>query len=178
MQNTERAPHRDPEDLRASLLYPLMLIAAIAVIVFSIVGIASLTGVMPRSLSGSHSASPDGGSQPAARSETRRKAVPAAREHSSGVVKSIHPVQTRIAEPAIRAKSSVPGAETASAGARPAPLAGAAHTGREFINPNVTYMVRVRMDDGRLRTFYEASQPGYGVGQKVLVTGQSIVAEG
>jgi hypothetical protein len=175
MQNTERVPHRDPDDLRASLLYPLMLIAAIAVIVFSIVGIASLTGVMPRSLSGSHSAAPDGGRQPAARSETRRKAAPTAREHSSGVVKSIHPVQTRIAEPAIRAKSS---AETASGGARPTLLAGAAHAGREFINPNVTYMVRVRMDDGRVRTFYEASQPDYGVGQKVLVTAQSIVAEG
>jgi hypothetical protein len=178
MQNTERAPHRDPDDLRTSLLYPLMLIAAIAVIVFSIVGIASLTGVMPRSLSDSHGAAPDGGSPPAARSETRRKATPAAREHSSGVVKSIRPVQTRIAAPAIRPKSSMPGAEAAVGGARSTLLAGAAYAGQELINPNVTYMVRVRMDDGQLRTFYEASQPGYGVGQKVLVTEQSIVAKG
>lgn len=35
------------------LLYPMMVIAAIAVIVFSILGIASVTGWMPSALSGS-----------------------------------------------------------------------------------------------------------------------------
>ena len=35
------------------LLYPMMVIAAIAVIVFSILGIAAITGWMPSALSGS-----------------------------------------------------------------------------------------------------------------------------
>ena len=34
------------------LLYPMMIIAAIAVIVFSIVGIASITGLMPNAMIG------------------------------------------------------------------------------------------------------------------------------
>ena len=37
----------------SGLLYPMMVIAAIAVIVFSIVGIASITGWMPRAMVGS-----------------------------------------------------------------------------------------------------------------------------
>jgi hypothetical protein len=38
------------------LLYPMMIIAAIAVIVFSIVGIASITGLMPHAMIGSRTA--------------------------------------------------------------------------------------------------------------------------
>jgi outer membrane lipoprotein SlyB len=38
------------------LLYPMMVIAAIAVIVFSILGIASMAGWMPRAMIGSHTA--------------------------------------------------------------------------------------------------------------------------
>jgi outer membrane lipoprotein SlyB len=38
------------------LLYPMMIIAAIAVIVFSIVGIASITGLMPNAMIGNGTA--------------------------------------------------------------------------------------------------------------------------
>ena len=52
----------------SGLLYPMMLIAAIAVIVFSVVGIATMMGWMPRALSGSSTAgsamAPAGGAQP------------------------------------------------------------------------------------------------------------------
>jgi len=41
---------------RSGLLYPMMVIAAIAVIVFSIVGIASMAGWLPSSLIGRASA--------------------------------------------------------------------------------------------------------------------------
>ena len=41
---------------RSGLLYPMMVIAAIAVIVFSIVGIASMAGWLPNSLIGRASA--------------------------------------------------------------------------------------------------------------------------
>lgn len=38
------------------LLYPMMIIAAIAVIVFSVIGIASITGWMPRAMLGTAAA--------------------------------------------------------------------------------------------------------------------------
>lgn len=171
----QRAPRRDHDDPGNSLLYPLMLIAAIAVIVFSIVGIASLMGVMPRALSDNPGAASKGAtrSAPAAGSEAPRNA-PAAGEPRSGVVKSIHPVQTRVQPPGLRAVagapvSGIPGSEAPGGGPRPTPL----------INQQVTYRVHVRMDDdGRLRTFYETAPPVYGVGQKVLVTGRTILGEG
>lgn len=132
MQNTERvsferAPQRAPDDLQTSLLYPLMLIAAISVIVFSIVGIASLIGVMPRALStGGHGAATDGGRAPAARSETPRKTAPPAGEARSGIIKSIRAVQTKIPASGWRA-FGVPGTELAGGGSHP-PLARVART--------------------------------------------------
>ena len=183
MHNTERAsferaPHRDPEDLQASLLYPLMLIAAIAVIVFSIVGIASLIGVMPRALSNGQTAAPEG-RNPAASGESPRKAAPTTGERRTGVIRSIHVVQTRLAVTGGRAIGGAPSNEAAPGSARPLPIAGSGYSNHDFINRHVTYRVRVRMDDdGRLSTFYETSQPVYDVGQKVLVTGRMILAEG
>jgi hypothetical protein len=97
MQGIERAPlERLPrrghgDDSEPSLLYPLMLIAAIAVIVFSIVGIASLMGVMPRALSDNPGVAPR--SSPATGSETPRTSAPAAGETRSGVIRSMRPAQ-------------------------------------------------------------------------------------
>jgi hypothetical protein len=183
MQDTERAPlehaHRDPGDPRGSLLYPLMLIAAIAVIVFSIVGIASLIGVMPRALSNSQTVAPEGRSPPASRSELPRKTMPATGERRTGVIESIHVVQTKLPVSGLRASGGVPGAEAAAGGTRPPLIAGPAFSGHEFSNRHVTYRVRVRMDDdGRLRTFYETVRPVYGVGQQVLVTERTIHTAG
>ena len=172
MQNTERAPfehvHRDPDDPRGSLLYPLMLIAAIAVIVFSIVGIASLMGVMPRALSNHQTAAP-------AATDSPRETGPTTGERRTGIIKSVHVVQTRLPISGLRAIGAGP-----TPGVARSPLvAGPTYSGDEFINRHVTYRVRVRMDDdGRVRTFYETAQPAYGVGQKVLVTGQTILAAG
>jgi hypothetical protein len=182
MQNTERASlehaHRDPDDPRGSLLYPLMLIAAIAVIVFSIVGIASLVGVMPRALSNSQTAAPQGASPPAAR-ESPRQIAPETGERRTGIIKSVHVVQTRLPISGLRAIGSVSGTGSVPGGARSPFIAGPSYSGNEFINRHVTYRVRVRMDDdGRVRTFYETAQPAYGVGQKVLVTGRTILAAG
>jgi outer membrane lipoprotein SlyB len=56
------------------LLYPMMLIAAIAVIVFSVLGIASMAGWMPRAMLGTD----------AAMAETTAVAVPAASERAEG----------------------------------------------------------------------------------------------
>ena len=58
---------RDYPLRRQGLLYPMMVIAAIAVIVFSIVGIAAVSGWMPSSLVGGSPAAQsrqDGGTEP------------------------------------------------------------------------------------------------------------------
>lgn len=61
----------------AGILYPLMLIAATAVIVFSIAGIATMMGWMPSALSGSADtarAQPAAASQPAAPRQVEKQA--------------------------------------------------------------------------------------------------------
>jgi hypothetical protein len=49
-ETVRRAPENERRDRHGGLLYPLLLVAAIAVIVFSIIGIATMTGVMPSSV--------------------------------------------------------------------------------------------------------------------------------
>lgn len=51
METANPIQNTDSSGKRNSMLYPMMLIAAIAVIVFSVIGIATMTGVMPKALS-------------------------------------------------------------------------------------------------------------------------------
>jgi hypothetical protein len=179
MQNIERAsldraPRRDQDNPEASLLYPLMLIAAIAAIVFSIVGIASLMGVLPRALSTEDGAADRGGAP--ARSEASRRTA-TADEPRSGVIKSIRAIQTRVPAPTLRATAGMTGTE--APGITPRPLSSSSAGKGDPTRAPVTYRVRVRMeDDGRLQTFYETTPPAYAVGQRVSVSGRTIVAAG
>ena len=77
------------------LLYPMMVIAAIALIVFSLLGIASVTGSMPSALSGSYQSPRDG----------------AAFECSEcGVIESVRELERSMPTPgAMRAENSAPG---------------------------------------------------------------------
>ena len=54
----------------------------------------------------------------------------------------------------------------------------AGHEIEKNMNRKVSYQVRVRMNDGTYRTFYEPAQPAFTVGQKVRATEQGIVAAG
>jgi hypothetical protein len=80
------------------LLYPMMVIAAIAVIVFSILGIASITGWMPHSLVGSGSSFSDTAGTasvtPAIAPEVSR-AGPAFQCAECGVIDSIRDIERR-----------------------------------------------------------------------------------
>lgn len=51
METTNHLHDTSPAENRDGILYPLMLIAAIAVIIFSVVGIATMIGMVPGSLS-------------------------------------------------------------------------------------------------------------------------------
>jgi hypothetical protein len=146
------------------ILYPLMLISAMAVIVFSIAGIATMMGWMPSALTSGGDrvrARPAAPSTP--RAASRVAAVPTACR-DCGVVESLREVEQSD-------ESSGLGA-VAGAGAY------AGHEIEKRSRKSVNYEIRVRMNDGTYRTLHEPTRPALTVGQKVRVTDQGVVAAG
>lgn len=182
---------------RSGILYPVMLIAAIALIVFSVVGIATMMGWMPSALSGGESGarSPESVAQTpkvakAAASRPRIAASTPASCHDCGVIESIRAVE-------VKGEGSGAGAIGGAVvggvlgnqvgrgrGRTAATVVGAgagAYAGHEIeknMKKSVNYEVRVRMNDGSYRTFHESAQPALAIGQKVRVTEQGIVSAG
>jgi hypothetical protein len=139
------------------ILYPLMLVAAVGVIVFSIAGIATMMGWIPGALTS--------GSKPAARLEAPQQTAPAQRGvapasacRECGIVESLRVVEA-------------PG-ESSDAGAF------AVHESGKRASRAVHFEIRVRMSDGASRTLYERTRPSLTVGQKVRVTEQGVIAAG
>jgi hypothetical protein len=155
------APHKRP-----GILYPVMLVAAIAVIVFSVVGIATMMGWMPSARSGggaTDKATEVPGASPGA---IQPALTPAPSCDVCGVVESIRPVQVK--------------GEGSGAGAVGGAVVGAgAYPGHEIeknMQNSVSYQISVRMNDGTTRTFYEPAQPALAAGQKVRISERGIVA--
>ena len=181
-------------------LHPLLAIAAIAVIVFSVAGVAAIFGKIPgaESKSGEPFAqnypAPGAGSpmasdqraSPAARTQMQPQAqapVPCA---DCGVIESI-----RVAE--VKGQGSGVGAVaggvagglignqighgTGRTVATIAGAAGGAYAGNEIekhAKKHTVYRVTLRMDDGRLRTISQREMPG-AVGDRVRVANGRIV---
>lgn len=186
-------------DKRSGVLYPLMLIAAIAVIIFSVVGIATVTGLMPNARSGND---PAATSEPAPAGKQKQTSAPVATQKSSGprlasancadcgVVESIRAVENKGQGSGLGAVAGgvvggILGNQVGGGRGRAAMTvvgAGAgAYAGNEVernMNKSLSYQVRVRMNDGAVRTFYETTQPALAVGQKVRVTENGIAALG
>lgn len=171
---------------RAGLLYPLMLIAAITVIVFSLVGIATMMGWMPGAQSQIEPG--ESGQQPAPRqSAAERPRAPAACA-DCGVVESIRTVEVRGEGTGLGAVGGalvggVLGNQIGRGSGRTAAtvvgLGAGAYAGHEIeknARKSVEYQVRVRMSDGSYRTFHERAQPAFIVGQKVRVQGRTLIA--
>jgi hypothetical protein len=137
------------------ILYPLMLIAAVGVIVFSIAGIATMMGWIPGALS---SANPAGARPDAPRQAAPRSVAPASACRECGIVESLRVVE-------------VP---TESSDAGPY----AAHEFEKRASRAVQFEIRVRMSDGASRTLYETTRPALTVGQKVRVTDRGVMAAG
>ena len=174
-------------DTRPGILYPLMLIAAITVIVFSVAGIATMMGWLP---------SVESKVEPAAKAAPAKSAAGRPRVMSSaaaacgdcGVVESIRAVEAKGEGSGLGAVGgAVVGGILGNqvgrgSGRTAATVVGAgAYAGHEIeknVNKSVSYQVRVRMNDGTYRTFHEHAQPALAIGQKVRVTGQGIVATG
>jgi outer membrane lipoprotein SlyB len=178
---------------RQGLLYPTMLIAAIAVIIFSVIGIAAMTGLLPSAVSGYRAA--DDTPQPAvkrlpqdnprvldapraARSEPAVRAGAACTE--CGVVESVRTIE-RKGERSMAGTSAdalvgglLRNQEVSGGGRTAATVAGAGgFAGSETernMNTRITYQVRVRMNDGSHRNHYQAAPPQVGVGQHVRLS--------
>jgi len=187
---TGHAVHRSP-----GILYPLMVIAAIAVILVSVAGIATMMGWMPGALSHNEAASrvaaapaPDVAPPPASQRRAARMATAACRD--CGVIESIRAVESKGEGTGLGAVAGgvvggVLGNQIGRGNGRTAATvvgagagAFAGHEIEKSAKTSVTYQVRVRMQDGSYRTTYEQAQPGWNVGQKVRVTERGIVAAG
>lgn len=184
-------------DRRPGILYPLMLIAAITVIVFSVAGIATMMGWLPSVQSKVEPAATPA-VEPASKTAAVRSATGRPRVISSaaaacgdcGVVESIHAVEAKGQGSGLGAiggalVGGILGNQVGRGNGRTAATvvgAGAgAYAGHEIeqnVNKSVSYQVRVRMNDGSIRTFQERAQPALAVGQKVRVTDQGVVAAG
>lgn len=190
----------------SGILYPVLLIAAIAVILFSTLGIATMMGWMPTVLSGGNQAmAPDSESPakagavrprqatgaPAANAGAARPRVSASASCSDcGVVESIRVVEV---DGQGSGAGAIGGAVVGGilgnqvgrgSGRTAATVVGAgagAYAGHEIeknVKKTTRYQVRVRMNDGTYRTFHESTQPALAIGQKVRVTEQGVVAAG
>jgi outer membrane lipoprotein SlyB len=185
---------------RTNLLYPLMLIAAVTVIVFSIVGIATMMGWLPSVQSNSEGTPRTEavvGSEPAP-APVRRNAADAVNAPTSaapacancGVIESIRAVETKGEGSGLGAVTGgvvggVLGNQVGGGRGRTVMTvvgAGAgAYAGNEIeknVKRTTQYQIRVRMEDGSYRTFFQPSQPALGIGQKVRATERGLVAAG
>jgi len=208
MERTERI--RDAHG-KGGLLYPVLVIAGIAVTVFSAVGIATMLGWMPDALSGNkqqvtasateaHVAVAPQQSEhtapavPSAYAPERVAAAPAANAPAApectdcGTIQSIRPVEVKgqgtwmgagggAAVGALLGSQighgtgkTVAGAVGAGAGAYGGLLA------EKELRKTTKYQVRIRMDEGKERTFYRSKAPAFAAGQRVRVTDKGIFA--
>jgi len=187
-------------DKQRNLLYPLMLIAAITVIVFCIVGIATMLGWLPNAQSTSERSAraeltgrAESMSSPSLKPQGGPKAAntPAPVTCANcGVIESIRVVE-------VKGEGSGLGVVTGGvvggvlgnqigrgSGRAVMTVVGAgagAYAGNEIeknVKRSTQYQIDVRMSDGRYRTFYQQAQPKLGVGQKVRVTESGLAAAG
>ncbi len=167
---------------RNGILYPMLVIAAVAVIIFSVLGVATMTGLLPRAES--MSSDP----RTAARSYT-----PGNQDTfcgNCGVVEAIAPVEVNGNGSGVGVLAGgITGAllghqigrGSGNAVATIAGAAGGAFAGNEIeknMKKSVRYQVYVRMNDGTLRTTYQSYAPAFAVGAKVKIVNGQIVTVG
>lgn len=186
---------------RNKLLYPLMVIAAIAVTLFSALGIAMMMGYLPSASStekqvGSQSVA---GAQRQAQPQRKTQAQTPGQTQSApsklaavcsdcGVVESIRVVEQRGSGSGLGAVAGgltgmLVGNQFGRGDGRTAMTVlggvGGAYAGNEIeknVKRNTTYEVRVRLDKGGVATAHMASNPGVAIGDKVRVVNGAVVA--
>lgn len=207
MNNSLKTLHSSPaylyhEPAKPKLLYPSLVIAAIAVTLFSLLGIATMTGILPQAHS---AAGEDGG---AARQEAvamEKTATPQGAEsaggdlrasasnnmtaacHVCGSVESINQIESKGQGSGIGAVAGgIAGAllgNTMGAGNGRTAMTllgagGGAYAGNEIeknTRKSTSYRIRVRLENGELRTVYQRTPPAVAVGDRVKVVNGEIV---
>jgi len=178
---------------------PLAAGAAVSVIVFSMVGVAAMTGLLPvassqKGESGSATASSAAGSSGKAAGVERRVERSAAGSSqtcaSCGTVESIRTVElkgeaTGLGAVAGGVTGAIVGNQFGNGRGQTAMAvlgaAGGAYAGNEIeknVKKHYSYRVTVRMDDGTYRTISQTSPPTVAVGAKVRVNDGVLVARG
>jgi outer membrane lipoprotein SlyB len=168
---------------------PLVIIAAISVIVLSLVGVAAITGILPSAIS-----------QQKTESEAKAKTNKSLQNQNKaqhkvanacancGVIESIKTIETKgegtgLGAVAGGVAGAVVGNQFGNGNGRTAMTvagaAGGAYAGNEIekhVKRTVKYQINVRMEDGTIRTTSQDTQPGFAVGEKVKIIDGAIVA--
>ena len=153
-------------DARKGVLYPLMVIAAISVIVFSFVGIAAMTGHLPVAQSQQKTESGSGAAAAPAigGNSVTRLSAQSGSCNSCGVVESIRVSEARGQPTGVGAVAGgvaggLLGNQVGNGNGRTAAtllgVAGGAFVGNSVekdVKKTVRYVIRVRMQDGSYRT--------------------------
>lgn len=169
------------------LLYPTLLIAGIAVIIASMLGIAAMSGLLPGAQSQPVASGVDAAAPAARKTSSSASSVPRASAESSaapcancGVVESVRRVETAgkgsgIGAVAGSVVGGILGNQVGGGRGRTAMTvvgAGAgAYAGHELeknMNRNLHYEISVRMDDNSLRSF-ASTRASVSEGQRVRI---------
>ena len=170
---------------RPKLLYPSMVIAAIAVTVFSLLGIATLTGALPFA----HSETKNSAAAEAVADEDHASPAKtlAAACNSCGVVESVRAVEVKgqgsgLGVIAGGITGALLGNGIGQGNGRTAATvlgaAGGAYAGNEIeknTKKHTSYRIRVRMNDNSIRTLYQREAPGVSSGDRVKVVDGTVV---
>ncbi|PKO84163.1 MAG: hypothetical protein CVU17_05560 [Betaproteobacteria bacterium HGW-Betaproteobacteria-11] len=172
---------------RPKLLYPSMVIAAITVTVFSLLGIASMTGILPLA----HSEGAATGSATA-----RQETLPPAAANAAapvcricGTVEAVDLVETKgqgsgVGAVAGGVAGALIGNSFGGGNGRTALTllggAGGAYAGNEIeknVHKSTSYRIRVRLENGGLRTLYQRNPPAVAAGDRVRIVDGGLVRQ-
>jgi hypothetical protein len=150
-------------ETRSRLLFPLMIVAALSVAVFSGIGVAAITGHLPLSR---------GGANPAREfSFTVSKATAAAKARGDQPL-HLASIECPTCGRVQSIESMTPDALAAASGGPLVMRDPNGSTAGNLSQPDTTkpiaaYVVKLRMDDGTTRVIQEHAKPRFSVGQRV-----------
>ena len=162
--------------------HPIFLAAGAAVLLFSLLGAAALTGVLPAGNSAPAEsaalAHKTAAATPASHPSQRMAAGPCM---TCGVIESVRAVEVKGSGSGVGAVAGgvaggVLGNQIGHGGTRTlltiGGAAGGAYAGNEIernVNRRTVWRVAVRLDDGSLRTLSQKGQPPFAVGERVRI---------
>ena len=176
-------------------LHPLLITAAVAVLLFSLLGAAAITGVLPRAISKSAPETVVQRSAAAAPKQVAAASTPKPKEVAEvaratacvncGTIESVQTVEVKGAASGLGAVAGgVTGALVGNqigggSGKTVMTIAGAAggaYAGNEIeknMKKSTAYRVTIRMDDGTTRKLSYPAPPAYAVGERVRIVNGS-----